>query len=284
MVWLLAPLSLVAQNVVNAGNSTGEDGAGLPLWEIGAGLAAANTPAYPGSSVNQTNVLPLPIVIYRGRILRAGDGSLVSGRLAENERLELDISLNGSFNADSDDVDVRSGMPDLGFLFEIGPELEWHITPEQSRYHWKLEMPLRAAFSVDDGSLEARGWVFSPELELEIADVWKQDSELSIGLSPAFAAEDLMDYIYAVPSEFATAERPEFDANAGYLGTRFGVNWAHRSERRFFVIGLRATFLSGAENAASPLVEEKRNLGVFAAIGWTLAESKRTVTPRRKTP
>ncbi|MEO0996914.1 MAG: MipA/OmpV family protein, partial [Pseudomonadota bacterium] len=97
---------------------------GRALWELGAGIGGAVTPAYPGSSETTTRVLPLPIVAYRGRFLRAGDGSVVSGRLFRNERLEFDVSLTGSFDADSDDVDVRAGMPDLGFLFEVGPELE----------------------------------------------------------------------------------------------------------------------------------------------------------------
>ena len=285
MAWLLlafAPLSANAQNVFNAGNNTAGEDEGQPLWELGAGIAAAHIPAYPGASVDQTRAVPLPIVIYRGRFLRAGDGSLVSGQFVENERFELDISLSGSFNADSDDVDIRQGMPDLGFLFEIGPELEWHLTPESADRHWKLEFPVRAAFSVDDGSLESRGWVVSPELELELANVGRKGAELSLGISPVFAANRMMDYIYAVPDEFATAARPRFDADAGYLGTRLGVNWAHRTDNRFVIVGARVTLLDGAENRRSPLLEDDVNISVFAAVAWSLVRSKRRVGKGRE--
>ena len=277
---VLTAESLCAQNVFNAGNDAASEGDGLPLWELGAGIAVADVPAYPGASVNQTRAVPLPIVVYRGRFFRAGDGALVSGKVVENERFELDLSLSGSFNADSDDVDVRRGMPDLGFLFEIGPELEWHLTPETSARHWKLELPVRAAFSVDDGSLNGRGWVFTPELELELADVGLPNSELSIGVSPMFATDRLADYLYAVPAEFATPSRPTFNAKSGFVGTRFGVNWAHRSKQRFVIVGLQTTWLQGAQNDASPLIEDDVNISLFAAVAWSLVQSKRRVRTR----
>ncbi|MEM8983785.1 MAG: MipA/OmpV family protein [Pseudomonadota bacterium] len=271
----------VAQNVVNAGNSAGDDDGALPLWELGAGAAAAYVPAYPGASATQTRALPLPIVIYRGSFLRAGDGSLVSGKLIENDKLELDISLNGSFNADSDDVAIRSGMPDLGFLFEIGPELEWHLTPEDSDRHWKLEFPVRAAFSVDDGDLNSRSWVFNPELELEMPGFFNPNDELSVAISMAFAGESLMEYLYEVPNRFATPARPAFDAKAGYLGSQLSVSWSHRAKQRFFIVGVAATFLDGAENTTSPLVEERVNISLFAAVAWSLIQSKRPAPKAR---
>ncbi|MEM1262591.1 MAG: MipA/OmpV family protein [Pseudomonadota bacterium] len=275
LVLCLLPAAACGQNVVNAGNSAGDNDGALPLWELGAGAAAAYIPAYPGASATQTRAVPLPIVIYRGAFLRAGDGSLVSGKLVENDRLELDISLNGSFNADSDDVAIRNGMPDLGFLFEVGPELEWHLTPEGSDRHWKLEFPVRAAFSVDDGRLNSRSWVFNPELELEMPGFFDPNDELSIAVSAAFAGESLMEYLYEVPGPLATPLRPAFDATAGYLGSRLSVSWSHRSKKRFFIVGAAATFLGGAENIGSPLVEERVNFSVFAAVAWSLMQSKR---------
>ena len=43
----------------------------LPKWELGAGLAAASFPDYPGSDQNRSLVLPYPSVIYRGSRISA---------------------------------------------------------------------------------------------------------------------------------------------------------------------------------------------------------------------
>ena len=127
---------MLRQDERDRGSSRTPDGnqgkRGLALWEVGGGAAAAYTPNYPAARGMNFNALPVPIVIYRGRFLRAGDGSIVSGHVFSSERLELDVSLSGSFDADSDDVDIRRGMPDLGFLFEVGPELEVRLNDPAS--------------------------------------------------------------------------------------------------------------------------------------------------------
>ncbi len=254
---------------------------GRALWELGAGIGGAVTPAYPGSSETTVRVLPLPVVAYRGRFLRAGDGSLVTGRLFRNERLEFDISLNGSFDADSDDVDARAGMPDLGFLFEVGPELEWRLNdPTDPRSRWKLELPLRAAFSLDDGDLSQRGLVFSPELELERPAAFGPGTELSFSVASSWAGGELMDYFYGVPAAFANPGRPAFDARSGYLQSTFGITLTQRRKRRLAVLGLRLHSHHGARNEASPLFEENFTWSVFAAVAWSLWESERRAPGR----
>jgi hypothetical protein len=58
--------------------------------------------------------------------LRFGDDldEIAEGRVLTRSRIDLDINFNVNFGADSEDISVRQGMPDLDLLLEIGPELE----------------------------------------------------------------------------------------------------------------------------------------------------------------
>src|SRR5690606_40293155 len=75
-----------------SGASHGEQ---LPRWEIGAGLATLNLPDYRGSDERTTYLLPMPYVVYRGEYLRA-DREGLRGVLFEDERIQLNLSLNGT--------------------------------------------------------------------------------------------------------------------------------------------------------------------------------------------
>ena len=278
--WVAAILVVPASVTADSGGATSQGAASStdPLWEIGAGAAGALTPHYPGASGSRSRLLPVPLVIYRGRILRTGDGSVVSGRLFKSDALQFDVSLSGSFDADSDDVSARDGMPDLGFLFEVGPELEWTFwRAADSRQRLKLELPLRAAFSADDGDFATRGWVFNPELEYERDGVLGPDSELSLSVASAWTGEQLAAYFYDVAPRYATAGRPQFEARAGYLQSTLGITLSHRRGARRTVAGVRWHSYSGSANEASPLFRDESGWTVFAGVFWTLWESERRV-------
>ncbi|MGQ8366550.1 MipA/OmpV family protein [Glaciecola sp. 1036] len=94
-----------------------------PLWEFGVAGGVGDTPNYPASSERNFIALAAPYFVYRGEILRIGDGG-VRAVVVDDERWELDFSFGGAFNADSEDDSVRAGMPELDYLFEVGPLFE----------------------------------------------------------------------------------------------------------------------------------------------------------------
>ncbi|MEL7310049.1 MAG: MipA/OmpV family protein [Pseudomonadota bacterium] len=258
-------------------------GQGLPLWEIGAGVGGAFTPDYPSAASETARGLPLPVVIYRGDFLRIGDGSVASGRLFQDDRFELDVSLNGSFDAESDDVAARAGMPDLGFVFEVGPELEVQLAQwNDGMRRLKLELPVRAAFSFDDDGLRDRGFVTSPEIqyEHEFAD---RQFEWSVSLSSSFATRRLQSYFFDVPPEFANASRDAFEASGGYLQTRVGFGFQWRGDGRFAAAGISYALLNGSANENSPLFEQDYGVSVGVIFVQRLWQSKKRVKPRRST-
>jgi len=96
-----------------------------PEWEFGMGVGAVDFPIYRGAEERRTYVLPTPYVQYRGKFLRV-ERERVRGLLFRHDRVELDISVNGSVPVKSKDSRARQGMPDLDPTLELGPELQVH--------------------------------------------------------------------------------------------------------------------------------------------------------------
>ncbi|MEO1423655.1 MAG: MipA/OmpV family protein [Pseudomonadota bacterium] len=259
-----------------------------PLWEVGVGAFAVNAPDYPASGNRSTNGLPVPIVIYRGDILRVGEDDAVRVVPVEDDLFELSLSAGASFPASSDGNPVREGMPDLDFLFELGPELIVHgpTVMTESRGNGKLELALqvRAVLSADfeDGDFQQRGYVFEPELRYRHRGLLGEGTAFSASIGPIFATEELHDYFYEVEPRFATADRPAFDAEGGYLGTRAGAGLSFDLTDRFTLFGgVGIGVYTGAVNRDSTLFEEDVTASVFAGFTYTFYKSARTVTRPR---
>lgn len=97
-----------------------------PLWEVGIGGGALNTTKYPASSERNEVVLAAPYFIYRGEVLRIGGGG-IRAVVVEDSDFELDMSFGGAFSAKNDDDSIRAGMPDLDYLFEVGPQAIYRL-------------------------------------------------------------------------------------------------------------------------------------------------------------
>jgi MipA family protein len=70
-------------------------------------------------------MLPLPYLVYRGARLKV-DRSGSRGILFENQRLQLDLSLNTSVPMEINDNDARQGVPDIDPTVEVGSVLKYH--------------------------------------------------------------------------------------------------------------------------------------------------------------
>ncbi|HQR59200.1 MAG TPA: MipA/OmpV family protein, partial [Azonexus sp.] len=134
-----------------------------PLWEIGAGVSALTLPAYRGSDQTNNFILPIPFFTYHGDFFKA-DRHGIRGSFFDTDRVDLTVSLALSPPMGSNDIPIRTGMPDLKATFEVGPQVDLTLWRSENRARFlKLLMPLRAALTVE-GSPEGVGWVFSPTL------------------------------------------------------------------------------------------------------------------------
>jgi len=243
----------------------------LPLWEVGLFGGAASTPAYPGSEDRSTRALVLPMLIYRGKVLRA-DRSGVGARLINTERVELDVGFALSLPARSDDVAVRAGMPDLRSLLEFGPRLKVLLAEPSATSRVRLELPVRVPVELKSG-FRRQGLVFEPRLVAEAGDAsgkWQADANLGA----VFGSARLHQYFYEVEPRYATATRPAYHAAGGLMMTRLGVSLSRRLSPDWRVFGFtRYDNYSHARNRDSPLFLRSSGLSIGAGFTWTIHRS-----------
>ena len=258
----------------------------LPLWEVGIGAGGLIGPAYPASGETTTFGLALPYFVYRGDIIRFGDGEIAKIIALENERLEIGFSFDGSIPADSDDVDIRQGMPDLDYLFEIGPQLRYKVleTDFQDQGQGQLNMALqaRAVFSTDFSNVNSRGYVLEPNISYKHQGFFGEDTKITASIGAMFGTERLQDYFYEVDPQYARAGRPAFDADGGYIGTDINLSISKNiTDRVRGFVGANANFHQGAENDSSPLFQEDVTFGIGAGFVWSLYQSEARVVAKR---
>ena len=255
--------------------SAADDDSGDPLWEIRLGGFGRYGEAYPGATELQTNIVPLPFPIYRGKFLRLGDRTEkpVRTRLLRWDRVKLDIDFGLNFPVDSDDIAARRNMPDLDLLAEVGPELEFEFRQPVLGGDMRLALQSRAAVSWDGLSPDWRGLIFSTELKHK-RPLFSPRTELYTRLTPEFASTDYMDFFYGVAEQFATPDRPAYQARSGYLGTKLAFTVKHQVSREFEIrSGLRFGFYQGARNSDSPLLTRDTTNAFFIAFLWKFWES-----------
>lgn len=285
---LALTLDAVASTDVNS-DSTGESpdrsltgfedlSEAQPLWEFGVGGGVAEVPNYPASDERNTIGLAAPYLVYRGDVFRIGGGNGARAVVVEESDWELDVSFGGAFAADSDDNTAREGMPELDFLFEVGPQVIYKVrdfnfdSGGKGRLNARLQA--RSVFSTDFNRIEHRGYVLEPNLSYQQRGVLFEDTALSASISAVFATEKLHDYFYEVDAEFVTPNRDFYDASGGYLGTDLSVSFSFPvtdSIRAF--IGSSLNITAGAANDQSPLFENKYNYSIAAGFVWRLYQS-----------
>jgi MipA family protein len=248
-----------------------------PLWEAGVGVAALSFPDYRGSDASRLYALPVPYFVYRGELLKA-DRYGVRGVLFDSDALEIAASAGASLPVDSEKNEARRGMPNLKPTVELGPAVTmtlWRSDGGDKRL--KLRLPLRAAFTAQ-ASPRYVGWLFSPRLNLDVANVGGLHGwNLGMYASPAYADRRFHSYFYGVEPEFAAPDRLAYRARRGYNGTEFLASLSKRFQKYWVGAFVRYDTLAGAAFEDSPLIRTRGYFAAGAAIAWVFGESAQRV-------
>jgi MipA family protein len=246
-----------------------------PLWEYGLGVGAVAFEDYRGSNSSHVYPLPIPTLSYNGTFLKS-DRDGVRGTLFNQDRVELNLSVNATTPVRNDRE--RDGMPDLKSTLELGPSLDLHLfRSEDARFKFDLRMPLRAAFTVE-ASPKMIGWTFTPRFNLDVADPlgfggW----HLGMLAGPLFADRRYHDYFYTVAPQYATADRPAYQAVGGYAGTQSIISTSKRFPHFWVGAFIRYDTLAGAAFLDSPLVQRKSYWAAGFGISWMIQRSSTMV-------
>ncbi len=279
-LWMMAVGSLLCSSAGWAQERPGLQG--KPKWEFGVGAGYFEGFDYPGSLDSNRRRFGLPFFIYRSKRFRFGGGGL-SAVAIEEPRLKLDWSLSASLNASSEGNSARSGMEDLDFLIEIGPQLVWRAVdvtgPSGVEYRLDWNTKVRGVMSTDFGSAKDRGLVFETALAARVRNFAGQHwVSLIGGLSARAATERLNDYFYEVPDEFVTATRPAYDAQSGLIDVRATAGVALNLPKRVRVfIAATTGFYQSSANRESPLHRAVSTTSAAVGVVWTIAQSEERV-------
>ena len=242
-----------------------------PRWELGLGIGTFIFNDYRGADTTHAYPIPVPYFIYRGPFLKS-DQEGVRGDFVAQPRFAVTLSVNGTTPVRNDSA--RAGMPDLRSTLEVGASLNVHLwRSDTQRFKLDLRLPVRAAFTIE-ASPRYVGVFGAPQLNLDVAQPrgargWK----LGVLAGPLFADQRYHEYFYGVDPQYATPQRPAYDAKGGYSGTQVLVSLTRRYPRYWIGAYLRHDFLQGAAFADSPVVRSESYWAGGFGIAWLIGQS-----------
>jgi outer membrane protein len=254
----------------------------LPKWELGVGAGGVMVPDYKGSDQTRYLAMPFPYFAYRLDWLDA-DRDGVRAKFFDSDRIELNLSADGSAPLRRNHNRAREGMPGLDYILEVGPSLDVNIwkNPRKTR-QLKLVMPVRQAFKME-GGIRSTGWTFSPHLDFDFAGLGRPDGSkegwhLNLQAGPMFADRRYNAHFYDVAEEYVRADRSAYRSRGGYAGSQFQTSIS----RRFGSVSVGAyaeyDYLRGAVFDDSPLMKRRSNIGGGIFMTWTLMQSNEYVS------
>jgi MipA family protein len=252
-----------------------------PTWELGAGIGAAYLPDYRGSDQSQGLVIPTPYFVYRSPSL-ALEGNEIRMRLFGSERLTLDSSFDFSLGSTLKENRARANMPKLPATLSIGPQISyllWNSDGDWNRLN--LRMPLRQAIAVN-GSQRNAGLVFEPHLNADLRHIsWLPGWDVNLEIGPNWGNRPRHQLYYDVANQYATANRPAYNASAGYGGAQASISMARRWGQWYAGAYVRYDTIRGASFESSPLIRRKDNLTFATGFTYVFSESKERVAVLR---
>ena len=246
-----------------------------PLWEFGLGAGMFVFNDYRGSNTTHAYPIPVPYFVYRGEIFKSDQEGL-RGRLFHLDRVELNLSISGTTPVRNDSA--RHGMPDLRPTLEMGGSLNVHLwRSSDERFKLDLRLPARAALTVE-ASPRMIGVFVEPHINLDIAQFRGSEGwKLGLLAGPLFADRRYNDYFYTVSPQYATADRPAYEAHGGYAGTQTLVSLTRRFPGHWCGFFVRHDTLGGASFASSPLVKTNSYWSGGFGVIWVIRRSSQSV-------
>jgi outer membrane scaffolding protein for murein synthesis (MipA/OmpV family) len=246
-----------------------------PLWEAGAGFAGIDFPVYRGSNERKSYVLPVPYFVYNGEVLQV-NRERVRGLIFKRDRIEMDLSVNGSVPARGSAA--RQGMPDLDPTLELGPSLNFHLLySEDKRNTFDIRMPLRAVLASNFSHVQHVGWLFQPQLNLDFRDINHNGWNIGLVGGPIYSDKHYHGYFYNVAPQYATPTRPAYTAPGGYAGNQFIFAINKRHDGYWTGAFMKWDNLNGAVFGDSPLVKSKEYFTIGFAVTWVFDKSDKLV-------
>lgn len=244
-----------------------------PLYEWGVVGGSAFVPDYPASDQGRIRTLVVPQFRYRGLRLRSDEEDSFKARFLNNHEYGFDLSGSGAFAAKSDKNDARKGMKDLDWMGELGPR--FYVFIVKSDKLWvRLFFPVRMAFSTDLQSTTYQGLVFAPSINTRYYFDESKFNSIIFSLGRTHTTHQIQEFYYEVDRKDATAERPEYHAESGYMGSNASLAYIYEKEKLGVYLGAGMNSYKGAANAGSPLHKADYTFAAFVGLSYLFYQSE----------
>lgn len=247
------------------------------LWEYGLGFGYVHFAQYPSSNQYTNLLLPFPTFQYRGKRVRADDRDGTRAYIYKVSNLSVELSGGGTAPVYSSGNDARTGMPNLPWVINIGPQLVYRLTSELD---FRLGLFQATATDFQDtrfsGQLIEIKLVFIWESSYRIFDFIQEGKTTGrLTLEARSGAKEYLETYFAVRPEFANAERNQYSAQAGFIDAEVSYFQSFKSNRTAFYFGLSVSDFSHSANRKSPLHKSDISLNYLMGLTYQLAESKK---------
>ncbi len=236
--------------------------------EIGVGYGFGSVADYPAADEYSRKTVLLPLIIYRGDILKSDQEEGTRAELFKSQEVEINLSFGARFNSDSENNKARLGMPNLNYILETGPSLNYKLWRLPKVASLTLQIPVRLTFETDFRRTDFLGFVFEPELRFQKLNFLVPNLTASTSLAVEFFSERVANYYYQVENVYATADRAAYNAEAGLASMSIGQSFLYEYNRFNFIFGASHSYFGESENTASPLYKSDTNTSIFAAVAW----------------
>ena len=241
-------------------------------WAVGVGLGVFDYTLYPGAKQTNQFILPAPYITYRSPKFEVDRG--IKSFIYNSETIIIDLSADFGLPVDSDDTLARKGMPDLDFVLQLGPSLEFLLNDKNKNYFdARFEIPVRVAFAVDLGNVDNIGYLVEPRFTLKHQRLSNTGLSHKATFGLKIATQEFHAYYYDVAPEFATATRSEYQSDAGFGGSFVNYRISYKTSDFIYWAFIRYQSLRGAEFEDSPLVLQNDYFFLGAGFAWIFAQS-----------
>jgi MipA family protein len=230
-------------------------------WGLAAGTGWIQD--YPGAAQGRMRYLALPT--FKGKVFSIDRQDGVKGEFIDDRIFKFAVSFSFLFPTSSSKMPVRSGMPGIDWVFQMGPELQIYLY-KSIMHTMYLRLPLRFIATTDfHHDFQYRQWNFSPSLRNNfLLNGW---GEIMTRLEFDYASEAYNDLFYEVAPQYATASRPAYDARSGLLEWIIGVTYSYNEVFPWgFSVGANVYLLQASANKNSPLLVKQTNYSVLASV------------------
>ena len=243
------------------------------LWELGLGLGDINAPLYPGTNERKNYLLPYPYLKLETDYIKIDEG--IQAYLFKSQDVRLDITLDLGLPVSGNDSRLRSGMPKLNTVVQLGPSLEITLQGGKKKpSELRLELPLRTAIATDIKNTENIGWLFEPRISYEKNRLGSNSWAYSVTAGLRYATRDYHAYYYDVEPQYVSAQRPTFYSDRGFTGYLLDASGTYRHTNIIYWLFARHINLQDSEYEHSPLVNDTRYFMLGAVITLIIVGNK----------